>query len=281
MTNDLKIKFNILEKGDPTKTCVILLHGLLGSARNLMRLQDKIAQAGYYVLAYDQRGHGRTEIEINKNQLSTSNSQYNLSTLALDVLEVMNQKQIKKAHLVGHSMGGRVSIIAASQHQERFKTVSILDVSPKISEKATLTLKNILEPLPLSFSSKIEAEKFLKENLKLDLETKKAFEGFLLSSLKDVNGVFQWIFDLEGIRNSLFLSILENQLELYKKINIPILILRGERSQHFEQEEAEKMLKENSNASLKIIPNAGHWLHVDNLESTASEIINFINYHEH
>ncbi|MBI3557160.1 MAG: alpha/beta fold hydrolase, partial [Deltaproteobacteria bacterium] len=47
-----------IAKGDPKNPPVLCIHGLLGSARNLYRVIETIAGAGFYVLGYDQRGHG-------------------------------------------------------------------------------------------------------------------------------------------------------------------------------------------------------------------------------
>ena len=94
------MKLNHFSKGDPAKPAVILLHGLLGASRNLYRLSEGIAAQGYFVVAYDQRGHGHSE--------HADSASYTLQNLASDLFLIMDVYKIQKAHLVGHSMGGRV-----------------------------------------------------------------------------------------------------------------------------------------------------------------------------
>jgi 2-succinyl-6-hydroxy-2,4-cyclohexadiene-1-carboxylate synthase len=69
----------------------------------------------YHVVAIDTRGHG----------LSDSPKQgYDLSTMAADVLGVMDYLGVGKAHFVGSSMGGEISVCLAAAHPERVLSVA-------------------------------------------------------------------------------------------------------------------------------------------------------------
>lgn len=55
------LKLNAEEAGDPSRTPVVLLHGGGQTHHAWAGTAQKLAQAGYYALAYDARGHGDSD----------------------------------------------------------------------------------------------------------------------------------------------------------------------------------------------------------------------------
>ncbi len=88
---------------------LIILHGLLGSLDNWQSIAKKIAEQGFSVYIIDQRNHGRSP--------HTEEFDYNL--LSSDLLEFMEQHHIQKAHLLGHSMGGKTVMQFALTHPQK------------------------------------------------------------------------------------------------------------------------------------------------------------------
>jgi 2-hydroxy-6-oxonona-2,4-dienedioate hydrolase len=99
-------------EGDP----VILLHGAGGHAetwvRNLIPLAEK-----FRVLAIDYLGHGFTD----KPKII-----YNLPNFAKHLLDFMDAAGVNKAHLVGESQGGQISVLTASEHPERVNRLALI-----------------------------------------------------------------------------------------------------------------------------------------------------------
>lgn len=118
----------VVEKGSRDNPCIVLIHGLLGASRNLSRLQQIFVENGFYTLAYDQRGHGHSPHFAPEN--------YTLEILAEDLLEILDQRNIPTAHLVGHSLGGKVALYAQSISPSSTQSITLLDVGPKISKSA-------------------------------------------------------------------------------------------------------------------------------------------------
>ena len=76
---------------------VVMVHGL---AANLAFWYLKIVPhftPHYRVTAYDLRGHGRSEMPP---------TGYTTRDLAEDLIALLDERGIEKAHLVGHSIGG-------------------------------------------------------------------------------------------------------------------------------------------------------------------------------
>jgi pimeloyl-ACP methyl ester carboxylesterase len=105
----VKLHFLTEGKGEP----VVLIHGLYSSAEINWRLTGVMADLAqdHEVIALDLPGHGRSDKPENDDA-------YGLR-LVDDVLELLDHLQIKKAHIVGFSLGGMVAMKFLAQHPER------------------------------------------------------------------------------------------------------------------------------------------------------------------
>jgi pimeloyl-ACP methyl ester carboxylesterase len=91
---------------------LVLLHGANLSAE-VWSYQLRDLSATYRVIALDLRGHGRS---------SAGEDDVTISAMATDVAEVMGALGLERAVLVGHSMGGMVSLRLARAHPELLGT---------------------------------------------------------------------------------------------------------------------------------------------------------------
>jgi pimeloyl-ACP methyl ester carboxylesterase len=99
---------------------VVLLHGFSGSAEGLYIKPgtfDALVGAGYHVVAMDQRGHGRSE------KLYGADS-YGMNMVE-DVRRLLDHLGEEKVHLVGYSMGARVSSTFRSKYADRLLTITL------------------------------------------------------------------------------------------------------------------------------------------------------------
>ncbi len=265
--------FHLHKKGDLNNPKVILIHGLLGASRNLWRLQDILVENGFYTLSYDQRGHGHSPHSEGKP--------LTLERLSEDLINILNSENLKKVHLLGHSMGGRVAMMTSYLHPERVESLTMMDVSPKVSTLAITTLHKIIDPLPDTFANKTIALDFFRAHLPFTGKELTMFEQFLMANLKNDNGVYKWVFDLSAIRKDLLPSLSIDQFEKWKQLKIPTFVMRGERSAHFTQQELDTMTEMLPEIQTYSVSNAGHWIHADNLEDTATGTLTFLKQFNH
>lgn len=97
--------------GDP----VILLHGFDDRYEGHLQPVTQALSAHFRVIGFDQRGHGRSG-------KPHADDAYGMH-FARDVLNLMDHLRIDKAHVVGHSMGGIVSMYLAAHHAQRLRSV--------------------------------------------------------------------------------------------------------------------------------------------------------------
>jgi pimeloyl-ACP methyl ester carboxylesterase len=97
---------------------VVMVHGL---AANLAFWYLKIVPSftpHYRVTAFDLRGHGRSELPP---------SGYTTHDMALDLIALLDERGIERAHLVGHSIGGSVCVHAAVLAPDRVASLSLVE----------------------------------------------------------------------------------------------------------------------------------------------------------
>jgi pimeloyl-ACP methyl ester carboxylesterase len=112
---------HVLEAGDPARPCVLLLHGFPELAYSWRKLMPRLAAAGYYVVAPDQRGFGETT-GWDPGKLES----FAFANLVADVTGLLKKLGVGKAHLVGHDFGSPVAGACALLHPERFRSVTFM-----------------------------------------------------------------------------------------------------------------------------------------------------------
>ena len=108
------IRTRCFEKGEGRP--LILLHGGGGHAETWVRNIIPLSQH-FRVLAIDYLGHGYTD----KPKVT-----YELETFSKHLLDFMDAVGVDKAHLVGESQGGQISVFTAYEHPERVDKLGLI-----------------------------------------------------------------------------------------------------------------------------------------------------------
>jgi pimeloyl-ACP methyl ester carboxylesterase len=114
-SNGVRINYSVKGKGEP----VILIHGWLSSGWINWDLPGTtgLLTRDYQVIWLDMPGHGRSD-------KSTKDEAYGLE-LVEHVARLMDHLKIKKAHLVGYSMGGIITAKFVAKHPERVLSATL------------------------------------------------------------------------------------------------------------------------------------------------------------
>src|SRR5680860_1266241 len=99
---------------------LVIVHGLYGSSDNWINIGKRLAEK-HTVYMIDQRNHGRSPF---------ANS-HSYNDLRNDLETFFDKHQIKKAILLGHSMGGKVAMWFAADFPEKIEKLVIADIVPK------------------------------------------------------------------------------------------------------------------------------------------------------
>lgn len=114
--NDTNIHY--LEKGKGNQH-VVLLHGFAATTYTWHAQIDELAKRGYHVWALDFFGFGESD--------KPTDIDYTIDLYREMVVAFMDGNGIEKAHLVGHSMGGGISLNLAVFAPEKLRTLTLID----------------------------------------------------------------------------------------------------------------------------------------------------------
>lgn len=117
--NDVEIA--VTDHGPDDGIPVLLIHGFPDSARLWRNQVPVLNEAGYRTLAPDLRGYGRSS-------KTEDVGEYALSTLARDMLAVLDEQGIASAHFVGHDWGAAVAWFLAIASPDRVASLVSLSV---------------------------------------------------------------------------------------------------------------------------------------------------------
>jgi pimeloyl-ACP methyl ester carboxylesterase len=92
------IEYGVTGEGRP----VVLVHGFPDSGRLWRHQVPALVESGFRVIVPDMRGYGRSD-------RPAAVEAYGLAALAGDVLAVMSDAGVERAHVVGHDWGAAVA----------------------------------------------------------------------------------------------------------------------------------------------------------------------------
>ena len=254
----MKLFFRKYGEGQP----LIILHGLFGQSDNWNSLGKQFSEKGFEVYLVDQRNHG----------LSPWNDEWNYKVMSGDILELMHDNNLQKAILLGHSMGGKSAMHFAINHCEKISKLIVVDIAPK---KYLTANDGVLDGLlAIDFEkvkSRKEVEKFLSNHIS-DNGTKLLLQKNLYWIEENK---LAWRFNLEVISKNR--NVVGDTFDVENKnCDKPTLFLRGGKSKYILDSDFSEIKKLFPNSELKIIKDAGHWIHSDKPKEFFEEVMKFI-----
>lgn len=245
-----------------------ILHGLYGSSDNWNNIAKMLSDE-FKVIAVDLPNHGR----------SPKTEQFNLSFLGDSVYDFLKQKNIKKTHLLGHSLGGKIALEIASKYPQIVDKLIIVDIAPRNYLKNEFQERenhekiiNILKNVDLSkYKNRSEA---LTDLVKIDKSGR--LKMFMMKNIsRNKNGKLEWKINLKAISDNL--SQLLNQFDT-KIIDIKneILFIKAENSPYINSKDIDFIRQNFAKATIKIIPDTTHWIHAEKPQTLVKEIKNFV-----
>ncbi len=239
----VELYHKVLGQGDP----LLILHGLFGTSDNWQTI-GKLLSEHYTVYLVDQRDHGR----------SPHTAEINYTLMAEDLRHFMESNWIFKAHIMGHSMGGKTAMQFALHNPDMVDQLIVVDIAPKNYTGGHEDIFDAILALDLNtIESRAEAEFFLQKKLH-----DRSVVQFLMKNLtRSKEGRYEWKMNLPVIHQN-YEVILDN-VEDKQAFEGDALFIRGANSNYIQDSDWQIILKQFPKASLATIPNAGHWVHAE------------------
>jgi len=240
---------------------LLLIHGLFGAASNWRGIARRFA-GQRRVLVPDLRNHGE----------SPWDGRMDYPAMAGDLVALLDAQGIERAHLVGHSMGGKVAMWLALTEPQRVASLAVADMAPLTYEGHFGGLIAALLALPLAqLRDRQDADARLGQAI-----GSSAVRGYLLQNLvQDAQGHWRWRMNLPVIAGSMDV-ILGFPDAGGRQFPGPTLFLYGGRSNYLTSEALPRIRALFPLARLRSIPEAGHWVYTDQPEPFSAAVAGFL-----
>ena len=234
------------ETGEP----LFILHGLFGMLDNWHRVAGALSEE-YVVYTVDQRNHGH----------SPHSNEMNYEIMAMDLKNLMDDLGVKKATILGHSMGGKTVMQFCEMFPEMVEKLIVVDIAPKAYKPGHTMYFEALKSLDFaSFEKRRDAEQALEA-----YEPNAGIRLFLLKNMtRKKGGGFELKMNLKAIENA-YKEII-GSANIKNGFEGEVLFIKGENSRYLEDEDLEVILNLYPNAKITSVPNAGHWVHAENYQ---------------
>jgi pimeloyl-ACP methyl ester carboxylesterase len=249
------IRVHFAEHGGASGTPVVFLHGWPDSwfsfSRVLPRLPDEMR-----AIAFDQRGFGESD---------HPESGYALPEVAADAVALLDALDIERATIVGHSYGSFVAREVAIAHPQRVTALVLIGTGfstwTPVTEGLQAALRELPDPIPEPFAREFQASTAYRP---LPPEF---FDRIVVESLKIPARL--WPVMIDGM-------VRYDATAALGKIQMPTLLLWGDRDALFSRAEQDQFLSAVPAARLTVYEETGHCPNWERPEDVAADIASFM-----
>jgi pimeloyl-ACP methyl ester carboxylesterase len=275
-----RLRLHYVDWGNVGAPPLVLVHGGRDHCRNWDWVAERL-RPEWHVLALDLRGHGDSEW--------VSGSNYAMVDYVYDLAQLVHQQRLAPVTIVGHSLGGAISLSYTGIHPESVaKVVAIEGLGPspamiaqraqsKVHERMTEwigSMRALAGRMPRKYASIEEAlARMQAENPRLSPEQARHLTIHGVNQNED--GTYSWKFDNYVRAFSPHSFNVGDVRELWGRIPCPTLLVRGMESWASNPAEDGRAAFF-SNARVVNVEKAGHWVHHDQLEVFLEVVRDFL-----
>lgn len=234
---------------------IVLVHGLFGSLDNLGVLARDLV-TDHALLQVDMRNHG----------LSPRSPQMTYADMAQDLLDTLDEHNIEKAILIGHSMGGKAVMALTAIAPERIAGVVVIDVAPvdydvRRHDEIFAAINAVTDA---GVSTRQQAATVMRKHL-----DEEGVVQFLLKSFVDG----EWRFNVPVLWDQY------DQIVGWQPVPAwphPTLFITGGNSPYVTEAYRDALLTQFPQARAHVIAGAGHWVHAEKPDAVLRAIHRYL-----
>lgn len=239
---------------------VVLLHGFPLNAAIWHKQQLDLGDR-FRVITPDLRGHGRSPVPKDG---------YEMESMAGDILAMLDSMRIQQAMILGHSMGGYVTLSAWRLAPERFAALGLIashaaaDTAAGKEGRRKLAEKVAAEgsqPVADAMLPKLFSPETAPPEIVLEQVRQMIMNSPRAGLIGAINGMAER----------------PDSTDLLKGMKIPMLVLAGADDQIIPRDKVEAIAKAVKGSKLTIIEKAGHMPMLEQPEATTAAIREFLN----
>ena len=231
---------------------LLLVHGFTGAKEDFTEVMDDLADRGWWAIAPDLRGHGRSDHPPHPDH-------YSLVDFADDLLDLLDEIGITEFTLLGHSMGGVVAQLIALAEPDRLDGLILMDTLhgpvPEVGEEAVRRTVGIVATGGIDFM--IELNRGREGHGDLDtpahrrlLADRPGYAEFCERKLRNSSAAMYTAIYPELVLGQ------ADRLDALEDLDVPTLVVCGEEDVLLPHSQA--LAAAIPDARFAVIPDAGH-----------------------
>lgn len=240
---------NYLDTGKSNKPTVLILHGWADSAASFSDLAKKLS-SHYRVISLDLPGFGKTE---------GPKSAWTLADFALFTAHFLQKLELPLFALVGHSNGGAISIKGVASGILKPKKLVLI---ASAGVRRPYTFRNT------ALKALTKSSKFI-----LHLAPEKSREQLKHKLYRRIGSDYLVV---EGMKETFKNIVSEDVLDHARNIKIPTVLIYGDEDHATPQLYGALFTEAITNSQLHVLEEAGHFVHIDELNETAKIVTEFL-----
>jgi pimeloyl-ACP methyl ester carboxylesterase len=263
------VKLHHLDWGDENKPPIVLVHG----SRLHAHVWDDFGRRfsdRYHIIALDQRGHGDSGWD--------TSGTYQLEELYRDLRAVVQARGLSRFTLVGHSLGGRVSMVYAHRHPEELNGLVLVDITPGRPATAAPTAdlsRNIEAPGPGEFDTQEAALVYLARVM--SRAPRHMVEESVRHGMRKTDaGRYTWKYDPALVRGRVQTPPGFDLWSMMSTVPTTTLLQYGSHSNVVNAELAARLEKTMPRCTVERVEGAGHGLFTDRPDAFAESVERFL-----
>jgi 3-oxoadipate enol-lactonase len=232
---------------------VLFLHGIRGNRRN-WRGQVEFFSRRFKAAAWDARGYGDS---------ADYEGALHFEYFTGDVLRVAEHLKVKKLHLVGLSMGGRIARNVALRAPERVHSIVMISTDPGFDTLPTSSVMQFVN------ERRVRTPQSLQTLLGSG-SSRAAYEE-LLDSVSRIHEA--------SYQKTLEASVAQDRGAPIEKIRVPTLVIAGEEDTAYPPELAEEMARRIPGAEFLMFERTGHLANLEQPDRFNQVVFDFVSRH--
>lgn len=253
--------------GPETGPLVMLLHGGGQTRHAWARAAIRLAEEGYQVIRYDARGHGDSDW--------SATTDYSMRAHGADLLAVLSSLE-RPAALVGASMGGIASLLAAAEAPACARALVLVDIVPDFAAKGVERVRAFMTANPEGFASLDEAAAAVRAYNPARAANNP--EGLMRNLRKGDDGRLRWHWDPQVIGKKPDPGLTEMLSAKLASLPaaLPLLLVAGADSDVVDADALERFRVQAPHAETIAIARAGHMVAGDRNDAFGDTIAAFL-----
>jgi pimeloyl-ACP methyl ester carboxylesterase len=244
---------------NPTRTAFVL-HGILGSGRNWRTLARRMARAwpDWRFVLVDLRNHGDSPL---------APPPQTVRACADDLARLAQQLGGPPEVVIGHSFGGKVTMVYAREHGAALRAAWVLDATPEAAPPPTALDSEVLGVVETlgTLAMPVASRQVVADTL-LAAGFSEGLAAWMTTNLQPGEGGFVWRFHLPAVREMLADYWAEDLLPYLQVTTLPVHLVRAGRSDRWHPALLRALEEVSPAVRVHLLEKAGHWLHVDDPE---------------